>query len=267
MTEAPPELGALPAYLRLVRAANSGPMTLEGTNTWVVGDPADAPPLVVDPGPAGEEHLRAVVEAAGGRAGAVVLTHRHPDHAESAAQLAGRLDCPVLAVDPALRLGDGELSEGSMVRAAGTTLTAYLTPGHTSDSCSLLARGGDGVLRLLTGDTVLGRGSTVVAAPDGDLRAYLDSLGRLQTLVQKLGVVELLPGHGPRVGNPRERLAEYRRHRQERLQQVRDALAEGDRTASEIVERVYADVDRSLWSAAEQSVQAQLAYLSTSPGG
>lgn len=266
MAEATPEVGALPAYLQLVRADNSGPMTLEGTNTWVVGDPADAPPVVVDPGPAGEEHLSAVVEAAGGRAGAVVVTHRHADHAESAAELAGRLHCPVLAVDPALRLGDGELDEGGSVRAAGTTLTAYLTPGHTSDSCSLLVRGADGVVRLLTGDTVLGRGTTVIAAPDGDLRAYLDSLGRLQTLVQEHAVVELLPGHGPRVGNPREWLAEYRRHRQERLRQVRDALTAGDRTAQEIVERVYAGVDRSLWPAAEQSVQAQLAYLSTSPG-
>lgn len=257
----------LPAYLQLVRADNPGAMTLEGTNTWVVGDPAEAPPVVVDPGPALEEHLHAVVEAAGGRAGAVVLTHRHADHAESAAELAGRLDCPVLAVDPTLRLRAGELGEATTVRAGRTALTAHLTPGHTADSCSLLVRGEDGVSRLITGDTVLGRGSTVIATPDGDLGAYLDSLARLQTLVQEQGVVELLPGHGPRVGNPPEWLAEYRRHRQVRLQQVRDALAAGDRTAREIVERVYAAVDRSVWPAAEQSVQAQLRYLSASTAG
>ena len=267
MLDATPEVGTLPAYLQLVRADNAGPMTLEGTNTWVVGDPAVGPPLVVDPGPSDEQHLQAVVTAARGRAGAVVLTHRHLDHAESAAELAGRLGCPVIAVDPALCVGGRELAEGSALHAGGVTVTAHPTPGHTSDSCSLLIRGEDGAARLLTGDTVLGRGTTVIAAPDGDLGSYLDSLARLQSLVHEHAVVELLPGHGPRVPDPAERLAEYRRHRLERLQQVRDALAAGDRTAREIVERVYAAVDRSVWPAAEQSVQAQLHYLSTSAAG
>lgn len=267
MAAATPQVGTLPSYLQLVRADNPGPMTLEGTNTWVVGHPGEAPPVVVDPGPAVAEHLRAVVEAACGSAVAIVLTHRHPDHSASAAELAGRLGCPVLAVDPALRTGAGELAEGTTVQAAGAAVTAHLTPGHTSDSCSLLVQGEDGAVRLLTGDTVLGRGTSVIAAPDGDLGAYLDSLARLQTLVREHEVLELLPGHGPRVPDPQERLAEYRRHRQLRLQQVQDALAAGDRTAREIVERVYAAVDQSVWPAAEQSVQAQLNYLSTAGTG
>lgn len=256
-------LGALPGYLQLVRAGNAGPMTLEGTNTWVVGDPAESPPVVVDPGPTDEQHLRAVLRAAAGRVAAVVLTHWHLDHAESAGELAGRTGCPVLAVDPALHTENGSLVEGTVVPAGRASLTAVRTPGHTSDSCSLLVEGPDGVRRLLTGDTVLGRGTSVIAAPDGDLGAYLESLDRLQILVDDLGVVELLPGHGPRVPDPRERLAEYRRHRDERLQQVRDALAAGDRTPREIVERVYAAVDRSVWPAAEQSVRAQLHYLAS----
>ena len=251
----------LPAYLQLVRAGNPGPMTLEGTNTWVVGDPAEGPLLVVDPGPALPDHRAAVLTATGGRVAAVVLTHRHLDHAEAAAALAAEAGCPVLAVDPALRVGDGELGEGRVLRAGAITLTAVATPGHTSDSCSLLLRGPDGAVRLLTGDTVLGRGSTVVAAPDGDLSAYLSSLARLAALVEEHRVVELLPGHGGRVADPAGWLAVCRRHREERLQQVRDALAAGDRTVAEVLTRVYADVDPAVLPAARQSVEAQLRFL------
>jgi glyoxylase-like metal-dependent hydrolase (beta-lactamase superfamily II) len=130
-------------------------------------------------------------------------------------------------------------------------------------------RGEDGVARLLTGDTVLGRGTTVIAAPDGDLGAYLTSLAALQRLVAEASVTELLPGHGPRVDEPAAWLAFYRRHREERLDQVRSALAAGDRSVREVVGRVYAGIDRSVWPAAEQSVRAQLDYLESlgEPGG
>jgi glyoxylase-like metal-dependent hydrolase (beta-lactamase superfamily II) len=108
---------------------------------------------------------------------------------------------------------------------------------------------------------VLGRGTTVITHPDGDLAAYLGSLDLLEALVTAQQVEELLPGHGPIVNDPIEWLSFYRRHRLERLDQVRAALAAGDRTPSEVVARVYADVDRSLWPAAEQSVRSQLEYL------
>ena len=101
----------------------------------------------------------------------------------------------------------------------------------------------------------------MIAAPDGDLGAYLDSLERLVALVEERGVVEILPGHGPVIERPRQVLLGYLAHRRERLQQVRAALRAGARTAQDVVERVYADVDRSLWPAATQSVQAQLRYL------
>jgi glyoxylase-like metal-dependent hydrolase (beta-lactamase superfamily II) len=141
------------------------------------------------------------------------------------------------------------------------TLEVVETPGHTSDSRSLLITGPDAVSRLITGDMVLGRGTTVITDPDGDLAAYFRSLDILEMLVATRNVAELLPGHGPIVRDPVAWLSFYRRHREERLDQVRAALAAGDRTPSEVVARVYADVDRSLWPAAEQSVRSQLKYL------
>lgn len=235
-------------------------MTLDGTNSWLVGDPA-GPVVVVDPGPAIPAHLDALLIAAPRGIDAIVLTHRHLDHAESAAELARRAECSVRAADPALVVGPDGMAEGDRIEVAGAVLSAVATPGHTSDSMSLLLTGDDGEIRLLSGDTVLGRGTTVITHPDGDLAAYLDSLVRLRDLVDGQGVFEILPGHGPVVTDPAARLAHYAEHRQERLDQVRAALAAGARTPAEVVARVYADVDRMVWPAAEQSVRAQLAYL------
>lgn len=252
----------LAPHLQLVLAPNPGPMTLEGTNTWIVGEAELGAPVVVDPGPAHEGHLQAVLAACSGRVAEIVLTHRHLDHSAGAARLAELAGCNVRAADPTLRLGAPGLAEGDKLEVPGGRLTAYATPGHTSDSCSLLLVGRDGDARLLSGDTVLGRGTTVITHPDGHLGSYLDSLARLEELVRAYAVREILPGHGPRVAAPESWLAYYRQHRLERLQQVRDALAAGDRTAAEVVARVYADVDSSVWPAAEQSVRAQLDYLS-----
>jgi glyoxylase-like metal-dependent hydrolase (beta-lactamase superfamily II) len=167
----------------------------------------------------------------------------------------------VRSADPSLQVGASPLADSDVIDAPGASLRAYATPGHTSDSVSLLVTGEDGVSRLLTGDMVLGRGTTVITQPDGDLQSYFSSLATLRAVVDAEQVVELLPGHGPRVSEPREWLDFYRSHRLERLDQVRRALAAGDRTAAEVVARVYADVDRSVWPAAEQSVAAQLHYL------
>ena len=248
-------------YLRRVLAPNPGPMTLEGTNTWLLGDPVEGPVAVLDPGPDDAGHRQRVLEAAGGRVGVVVLTHRHADHAAGAPRLAAAAGCGVRAADHALQIGDDGLADGNVLRVAGAEVVVAATPGHTSDSCSLLLRGGDGVVRLLTGDTVLGRGTTVIAAPDGHLGAYLDSLDRLQRWVEAEHVVELLPGHGPRVLDPVARLEAYRLHRHERLEQVRAAVAAGACGVQEVVEQVYGDVDPSVRPAAEQSVRAQLEHL------
>jgi glyoxylase-like metal-dependent hydrolase (beta-lactamase superfamily II)/8-oxo-dGTP pyrophosphatase MutT (NUDIX family) len=257
----PDVTGPTARYLRHVRAPNPGPMTLTGTNTWLLGDPAAGPPVVVDPGPDEPEHLERVLALCGGAIAAVLLTHGHADHAQAAPVLAARAGCSVLAADRRLCSGPKGLDDGDRLRVPGAGLSVYATPGHTSDSISVLLAGDDGVTRLLTGDTVLGSGTTVIMHPDGNLAAYLASLDRLQLLVASEGVRELLPGHGPTVAAPDRWLAHYAVHRRERLQQVRAAVAAGDRTAAEVVSRVYAEVDRAVWPAAELSVEAQLAYL------
>jgi glyoxylase-like metal-dependent hydrolase (beta-lactamase superfamily II) len=247
-------------YVRLIRAANPGPMTLDGTNTWVIADQHDGA-VVVDPGPAIEAHLEAILAACTPRLGTIVLTHRHLDHSEGAAMLAERAGCGVRAADPQFRIGPDGLEGGQLIRVGALSLEVVETPGHTSDSRSLLLSAPDGVSRLITGDMVLGRGTTVITYPDGDLAAYFDSLDLLERLVRTRNVTELLPGHGPIVADPLPWLSFYRNHRRERLDEIRAARAAGDRTATEIVARVYADVDHSVWPAAEQSVRAQLDYL------
>lgn len=259
-------LPQLPSYVRLLVAPNAGPMTLDGTNTWVVGDPGRAAPVVIDPGPDDPGHREAILAACSGRVAAVLLTHRHADHSDGAAALAEAVGCGVRASDPAFRIGPAALDDLDEIEVAGARLRAYATPGHTSDSTSLLLTGEDSVTWLLTGDMVLGRGTSVITHPDGNLDSYLRSLDLMETLVRSERVAEILPGHGPRVAEPGPWLAFYRHHRLERLAQVRDALAAGDRTAAEVVARVYADVDRSVWPAAEQSVAAQLDYLTRSEG-
>jgi glyoxylase-like metal-dependent hydrolase (beta-lactamase superfamily II) len=252
--------GSAPSDIRLIRAPNPGPMTLDGTNTWVITD-AKVGALVVDPGPAIRSHLEAVLAACQPRLMMIILTHRHLDHSEGAAVLAERGGCGVRSADPQFRVGTEGLDGGERLTLGAITLEVIETPGHTSDSRSLLLSGSDHLTRLITGDMVLGRGTTVITYPDGDVGAYFRSLDLLERLVAARNVTELLPGHGPIVTEPAEWLAFHRRHRQERLDQVRAALAAGDRTPSEVVARVYADVDRSLWPAAEQSVRAQLEYL------
>jgi glyoxylase-like metal-dependent hydrolase (beta-lactamase superfamily II) len=247
-------------YIQLLRAPNPGPMTLDGTNTWVITD-LEAGAVVIDPGPAIDFHLEMVLAACQERLIMIILTHRHLDHSEAAAMLADRAGCCVRAADPQFRVGPDGLDDGERLTLGAITLEVFETPGHTSDSRSLLLSGPDQVNRLITGDMILGRGTTVITYPDGDLTAYFDSLGLFERLVRSRDVRELLPGHGPIFSEPTQWLSFYRQHRHERLDQVRAALAAGDRTPSEIVARVYADVDRSLWSAAEQSVRAQLEYL------
>lgn len=237
---------------RLVLAPNPGPMTLDGTNTWLLAAPGGRT-VVVDPGPDDDGHLARVREE-GGDVALVLLTHGHPDHSAGAKRLARDLGVPVRAVDPAHRLGDEGLGDGEHVTVDGLVVQVLATPGHSSDHvCFVLPEAGV----VLTGDHVLGRGTTVVAHPDGRLRDYLDSLHRLADV----GATTLLPGHGPVIEDPAEVIGYYVAHRAERLAQVEDAVAAGARTPREVVEVVYADVDRRLWPAAEQSVRAQLDYL------
>ncbi|GGM65650.1 MBL fold metallo-hydrolase [Longimycelium tulufanense] len=249
------ELRQVTRNAAVVLASNPSPMTLDGTNTWLLGGGDSEASVVVDPGPDDEQHLRQV--AAHGPVSLVLLTHGHADHSAGARRFAEMVGAPVRALDPVFRLGSEGLADGDVVEVAGLTIRVLGTPGHTSDSlCFLLEDDGS----VLTGDTVLGRGTTVVAHPDGRLADYLESLRRLSDLAP--GTV-VLPGHGPELPDAGQAARAYLAHREQRLEQVRAALAQlgPDATARQVVEIVYADVHQSLWPAAEWSVRAQLDYL------
>ena len=239
-----------------VLAPNPSPLTLEGTNTFVVADPGAGTALVIDPGPADEGHARAVVEACRGRGvELVLLTHTHVDHAEGARAFAGRSGAPLAALAPGWATpGAPDLAAGDPMAAAGLELRPLPTPGHAADHCcfELAAEAA-----VFTGDHVLGRGTTVIEWPGGDMAAYLDSL----RLLLDLGPERLYPGHGPLVADATARVEGYLAHRLEREAQVLAALAAGDRTPAEVVARVYAAVDPALHPAAELSVRAHLAKL------
>ncbi|MFF7737479.1 MBL fold metallo-hydrolase [Streptomyces sp. NPDC007984] len=252
-----------PATARAVNvlAPNASAMTLDGTNTWIVSEPDSDLAVVIDPGPLDDEHLRRVLataEEAGKRVALTLLTHGHPDHAEGAARFAELTGTRVRALDPALRLGDEGLAAGDVITTGGLELRVVPTPGHTADSLCFHLPADQAVL---TGDTILGRGTTVVAHPDGRLGDYLDSLRRLRSLTVDDGVHTVLPGHGPVLDDAQGAVEYYLAHRATRLAQVETAVEDGYRTPPLVVAHVYADVDRSLWPAAELSVRAQMDYL------
>ena len=236
---------------RVVRvlAPNPGPFTLEGTNTWVVGE---SPSVVIDPGPDDAGHLRAVVDAAEPIA-AILLTHHHPDHAPGAARLAGTTRVPVLSFRP--QAGERPLRDGELLDWDRVRLRAVHTPGHSADHVAFLL---EGEMALFTGDAVLGRGTSVVDPPDGDMAAYLRSLRAMQQLRPRT----LYPGHGPAVFDGPEKLRQYLAHREMRERQVLEALEAGATTPAEMVPGIYGDqVPESMFPAAERSVLAHLLKL------
>lgn len=241
-----------------VLAGNPGPMTLDGTNTWLLT--ADEESVVlVDPGPDDAAHLAAVQAALAGRhVREILLTHGHLDHSAGARLFADAFGAQVRALDP--QPGHERLAPGEVLVAGELEISVVGTPGHTSDSVSLHL---PQRAALLTGDTILGRGTTVVAHPDGRLSDYLASLALLQDLVHSADATQVWPGHGPALPDAAAVLDAYLEHRQERLAEVRAAVSdlEPPVTPRAVVERVYADVPQILWPAAELSVRAQLEYL------
>jgi glyoxylase-like metal-dependent hydrolase (beta-lactamase superfamily II) len=210
-----------------VRAPNPSPLTLDGTNTYVVAG------WVVDPGPADPGHLAAVREAAGARIAGVVLTHSHADHSEGAEQLGAPVVLP----------GEGE--------TVGP-FRALATPGHSPDSVCLLAGAA-----CFTGDTVLGAGSVFISPGEGSLAAYLDSLRRLRGLDLEV----LCPGHGPYVWDPHAKLDEYLSHRAERERRLLEALADGARSTDELLDAAWPEVPDGLRPAAALTLRAHLEKL------
>jgi glyoxylase-like metal-dependent hydrolase (beta-lactamase superfamily II) len=259
-----PPPGRLPASERLdeltsrILAPNPSPMTLDGTNTYVLASPGHGEAVVVDPGPPDATHLDAVCEVLRERdlgVAVVLVTHHHVDHAEAAADWARRFGARLVAAAPEVAGPHGVVAaDGDRVAVAGLSLEVVATPGHTADHLAFRCPTG----AVLTGDHVLGRGTSVVAHPDGDLLAYLASLRRLHDL----GPDALYPGHGPAMTqDPGAVLDYYHEHRGFRRQQILAALGEGPATPADLVARIYADVDRRLWPAAEASTRAALAAL------
>ena len=254
---------------RRLTAPNPGPMTLDGTNSWLIGAPGQEDVVVVDPGPADRGHLASL--AAAGRTVLTLVTHRHADHTGAVDDFHALTGAPVRAVLPQFCRDAGPLLDRETIEAAGCRIRVLHTPGHTSDSVSFhlpddtpvagaaTAAAGRTSGSVLTGDTVLGRGTTMLDHPDGSLGDYLRSLQRLAVLGDAL----VLPAHG----NVREDVEavceELLEHRMERLGEVREALRALGRAATleAITARIYADVPEHVLPAARSSVGAQLAYL------
>jgi glyoxylase-like metal-dependent hydrolase (beta-lactamase superfamily II) len=243
-------LNGLPAWVTLLRAPNPGPMTLDGTNTWVLRAPGEQYAVVIDPGPLHEEHLTRI--AGHGPVRFILVTHRHHDHVEGAARLAELCGgVPVFATDP-----EFGIPPDSEMKTDGLNIEVLDTPGHTMDSVCFLADYGKD-RAMFTGDTILGRGSTVVAAPDGSLGAYLESLEKIAGYP---GVL-MLPGHGPAQPDVAVLARQYLEHRRERLAQVEAAMAAGADSPQKVVDLVYPDIEPAVRFAAEFSAAAQLDYL------
>src|SRR5215213_9357483 len=241
-----------------VLAPNPGPMSLDGTNTYIVGEPGSGRAVVVDPGPDDASHLaavEAVLAARGAECVAVLVTHHHIDHAEAALPWGSHFGAQVAAGSAAVAGPRGRVLEpGERLDLAGTTIGVVPTPGHTSDHLAFRLESG----AVLVGDHVLGRGTSVVTHPEGDVLAYLESLRR----VHDLGPSALYCGHGPELTeDPGAVLDFYLAHRAFRERQLLDALGQGPATVDGLVATVYADYPREVWPAAAQSTRATLDKL------
>lgn len=217
-----------------ITAPNPGPLTLDGTNTYVIGD------VVIDPGPDDAGHLERLAEK---EVEVILLTHRHPDHASGASRLSQMTDAPVLA------FGDG-LDDGDEVSG----LVALHTPGHAPDHLCFWDAD-DGI--LFSGDLIAGRGSIMVAPPKGDLQDYMDSLEKVKDLNPAL----ILPGHGPRITRATQKIEEYIRHREEREARVVSALDSGASSVEEILHSAYSDTPPEMYPYAEMALRAHLKKL------
>ena len=255
--------------VRRVLARNPSPFTYTGTQTYVVGDAHEV--AVIDPGPADDEHIEAILAAVGeARLVAITCTHTHRDHSPAAAPLKARTGAPIIGCAALTLNDDGPradaafdpdytpdrvLSDGETISGHGWTLEAVATPGHTSNHlCFALLETG----AMFTGDHVMGWSTSVVSPPDGDMTAYLESLAKLYERQQD---TVYFPAHGPAVEKPRQLVRGMIGHRRQRERQILRQIEAGHHTIGAMVPLMYKGVDARLWPAAGRSVLAHLLDL------
>lgn len=268
-----PQIRRVTRLSSFLQAENPSPMTLGGTNSWLLREPGAEAVVVVDPGPDLDGHVRALARA--GQVVLVLITHRHGDHTDAIDALHELTGTPVRAALPEHCRDAQPLTDGERITAAGVELEVLATPGHTSDSLSFrllgdetLDTGGFGagvqpIAAILTGDTVLGRGTTMLDHPDGTLTDYLASLDRLEAAAAGSPG---LPAHGEPLPDLAATCRQLRQHRHERLDEVRAALeslgmSAHDASAEQLAERIYPEVPEQVRPAARRSIEAQLAHL------
>jgi glyoxylase-like metal-dependent hydrolase (beta-lactamase superfamily II) len=242
----------------LVRAPNPSPMTLTGTNSYVL-DCGDGTALVIDPGPAIERHVRALIETAATQQlsiARIALTHGHPDHALGAPLLAAATGAAIYAHPRSKVARDADLPLEAEFAAGQLGLHVIDAPGHTFDHVIFYL---PAERALFTGDTILGEGTTVIAPPGGAMRPYQQTLHRLAN--EFTDAQTIYGGHGPAVDDPQAKIADYIAHRAMREEQVVTALRNGARTIPELVRTIYSSQPHALWAAMARQILAHLLAL------
>jgi glyoxylase-like metal-dependent hydrolase (beta-lactamase superfamily II) len=238
-------------------APNPSPMTFDGTNSWVLHEPGRRGSVIVDPGPDDPGHLSALVELAldqGGRVDAILLTHGHPDHSAGVRETARKTGARVFGASS--RWCD-QVIGGGPLDLGGLRVDVIPTPGHSSDSLSFHLPAEQS---MLTGDTVIGRSAPAIMHPDGRVDQMIDSLELIKKLLAG-GEPLILPGHGPLVTDPGGVLAFALTARESRLNQVEEAVRDGQETVGAIADRLYGPFDERIRRMIEATVRAHLLYL------
>lgn len=233
--------------IRRITAPNPGPLTLSGTQTYLIGETA-----VLDPGPNIASHVAAIREALP-KLDTILITHRHADHAPAAVPLKQQTGARIIAPRNVLDEVDQRVAGGEVLTIEGETIEVIATPGHTNEHVCYLTAAGD----LFTGDTVLGEGTTAIFPPDGHMGDYLRSLALLRSRNPK----RIYPAHGPIREDAVALIDQYLAHRLERERQVLEAVQQGATSVAEMRKRIYPDLDVRLHRAAEIQIEAHLIKL------